>query len=66
MDTEILEIESKIKQIMDEINSPILTIPEISYRMDTMSLAGIEGFSRFALPDKIPAYAGASLCYQSR
>lgn len=31
--SEINEIESEIKVIMDRINSPILTIPGISYNM---------------------------------
>ena len=30
---EIDEIENEIKIIMDEINSPILSIPGINYRM---------------------------------
>lgn len=39
---EIDEIEAAIKQIMDdEIKSPILTIPGISYRMGAMILAEI-------------------------
>ena len=33
LDSEIDEIESEIKAIMNEINSPILSIPGISYRM---------------------------------
>ena len=33
LDTEIAEIETEIKTIMDKINSPILSIPGISYRM---------------------------------
>ena len=66
LDSEIAEIESEIKRIMDEINSPILTIPGISYRMGAMILAEIGDFSRFDSPDKILAYAGASpYTYQS-
>lgn len=66
LDSEISEIESEIKRIMDEINSPILTIPGISYRMGAMILAEIGDFSRFDSPDKILAYAGASpSTYQS-
>nr|WP_294682896.1 IS110 family transposase [uncultured Anaerotignum sp.] len=64
--SEIDEIESKIKSIMDEINSPILTIPGISYRMGAMILAEIGDFSRFDSADKILAYAGMSpSVYQS-
>ena len=33
LDSEIKEIEAAIKSIMDKINSPILSIPGISYRM---------------------------------
>ena len=66
LDSEISEIESEIKRIMDQISSPILTIPGISYRIGAMILAEIGDFSRFDSPDKILAYAGASpSTYQS-
>ena len=66
LDVEIEEIESEIKLIMDEINSPILTIPGISYRMGSMIIAEIGDFGRFDSPDKILAYAGMSpSTYQS-
>ena len=66
LDSEITEIESEIKQFMDQISSPILTIPGIGYRMGAMILAEIGDFSRFDSPDKILAYAGASpSTYQS-
>ena len=60
------EIENEIKIIMDEINSPILSIPGINYRMGAMIIAEIGDFSRFDSPDKILAYAGFSpSTYQS-
>ena len=64
---EIDEIEAAIKRIMDEeIHSPILTIPGISYRMGAMIIAEIGDFSRFDSADKILAYAGMSpSTYQS-
>ena len=66
LDAEINEIEAEIKIIMDEINSPILTIPVISYKMGAMIIAEIGDFSRFESPDKILAYAGMSpSTYQS-
>lgn len=66
MDAEICEIEAALKQMMDEIASPILTIPGISYRMGAMILAEIGDFSRFSSPDKLLAYAGLSpSTYQS-
>ena len=66
-DLEIDETETEIKRIMDEeIHSPILTIPGISYRMGAMILAEIGDFSRFDSADKILAYAGMSpSTYQS-
>ena len=64
--SEINEIESEIKVIMDEINSPILTIPGIGLAMGAMIIAEIGDFSNFASPDKILAYAGLSpSTYQS-
>ena len=64
--SEIDEIEHEIKLIMDELNSPILSIPGINYRMGAMIIAEIGDFTRFNSPDKILAYAGFSpSTYQS-
>ena len=64
--SEIDEIENEIKIIMDEIHSPILSIPGINYRMGAMIIAEIGDFNRFDSPDKILAYAGFSpYTYQS-
>ena len=64
--SEIDEIENEIKTIMDEINSPILSIPGINYRMGAMIIVEIGDFSRFDSPDKILAYSGFSpSTYQS-
>jgi transposase len=66
LDAEIREIETTIETIMDELHSPIATIPGISTRMGAMILAEIGDFSRFDSPDKILAYAGLSpSTYQS-
>ena len=66
LDREIDEVEEAIRQIVDEMNPPLLTIPGISYRMGAMILAEIGDFSRFSSPDKILAYAGVSpSTYQS-
>ena len=66
LNAEIEEIENEIKIIMDEINSPILSIPGISYRMGAMIIAEIGDFNQFDSPDKILAYAGMSpSTYQS-
>ena len=66
LDAEIDEIEAAIQAIMDEIHSPITTIPGIGYRMAAMILAEVGDFSRFESPDKLLAYAGLSpSTYQS-
>lgn len=66
LDTEIDEIEEAIQNIMDELHSPITTIPGIGFRMGAMILAEVGDFSRFDSPDKVLAYAGLSpSTYQS-
>lgn len=63
---EINEIEAEIKNIMDEINSPITSIPGIGYMLGAMIIAEVGDFSRFDSPDKILAFAGCSpSTYQS-
>ena len=66
LDAEIEEIETAIQTIMDELHSPITTIPGIGFRMGAMILAQVGDFSRFDSPDKLLAYAGMSpSTYQS-
>lgn len=60
LDAEIEEIEIEINSIMDEVHSPITTIPGIGNRMGAMTLAEVGDFSKFNSPDKILAYAGLS------
>lgn len=60
LDTEIDDIEAAIQNIMDELHSPITTIPGIGCRMGSMILAEVGDFSRFDSPDKLLAYAGMS------
>ena len=63
---EIAEIEDEIKSIMDRIDSPITSIPGISYGMGAMIIAEIGDFNNFDSPDKILAFAGLSpSTYQS-
>jgi len=63
---EIGEIETEIKKIMDAIDSPILSVPGISYGIGSMIVSEIGDFSRFDSPDKILAFAGCSpTTYQS-
>ena len=66
LDAEIGEIETAIHAIMDELRSPITTIPGIGYRMGAMILAESGDLSRFDSPDELLAYAGMSpSTYQS-
>ena len=66
LDAEIEEIENEINSIMDEVHSPITTIPGIGTRMGAMILAEVGDFANFDSADKILAYAGLSpSTYQS-
>ena len=66
LDAEIDEIEAEIETMMEEIHSPITTIPGIGCRMGAMILAETGDLSRFDSPDKLLAYAGMSpSTYQS-
>ena len=66
LDAEVAEIETAIQTIMEELHSPITTIPGIGIRMGAMILAEVGAFSRFDSPDKVLAYAGLSpSTYQS-
>ena len=66
LDTEIAEIEEQIHSIMDELHSPITTIPGLGFRMAAVILAEVGDFSRFDSPDKLLAYARMSpSTYQS-
>ena len=66
LDAEIDEIEAEIEAMMEQIHSPITTIPGIGCRMGAMILAEAGDLSRFDSPDKLLAYAGMSpSTYQS-
>lgn len=66
LNTEITEIEEQIESIMNELRSPITSIPGMGFRMAAMILAEVGDFTRFDSPDKLLAYAGMSpSTYQS-
>ena len=66
LDAVIAETEEQIHFIMDELHSPITTIPGMGFRMAAMILAEVGDFTRFDFPDKLLAYAGMSpSTYQS-
>lgn len=58
--------DRQIKAIMDEINSPILSIPGIGYTTGAIILSEIGDINRFSSPDKLLAYSGLDpIIYQS-
>ena len=66
LNSEIDDIESSIRSILDSRNSPIFSIPGIGETTGAVILAEIGDFSNFTSPDKILAFAGASpSTYQS-
>ena len=66
LNADINEIDKAIKSIMDEIDSPILSIPGISYISAAAIISEIGSFSNFDSPDKILAFSGLSpSTYQS-
>ena len=48
LDSQIKDIDLKIKEIMDELNSVILTIPGISYTLGAIILSEIGNIDKFA------------------
>ncbi len=66
LDAEIEEIEAEIEKLMEQIQSPITSIPGIGIRLGAMILAEVGDFSNFDSADKVLAYAGLSpSTYQS-
>lgn len=58
LDKEIKEIDAQIKEFMDLIDTPILSIPGISINSAASIIAEIGDFNKFESADKILAYAG--------
>jgi transposase len=55
---ELKALDKQIKSLMREINSPILTIPGISYNLGSIILAEIGNIETFGSPSKLLAFAG--------
>jgi len=55
---EVVLLDQQIKEIMDSIDSPILSIPGISYLLGSMILAETSDIQRFETPAKYLAFAG--------
>jgi len=66
LNQQIKTVESEIKAIMIELDSPIISIPGISFTLGAMILAEIGDITRFQTPAKLLAFAGIDpSCYQS-
>lgn len=66
IDREIEKFEMKIDQIMNQIQSPITSIPGIGNQLGAMILGEIEDIKRFDNPEKLIRYAGLDVrIYQS-
>lgn len=55
---EINILDKHIKTVMEEIDSPILTIPGISYTLGAIIIAEIGDITNFDTPAKLLAFAG--------
>jgi transposase len=58
LQVEIDAVDKQIKEAMKELNSPILSIPGISYTLGSIIIAEIGDISNFDNPSKLLAYAG--------
>lgn len=55
---EIDALDAQIKLVMQELNSPIMSIPGISFTLGAIILAEIGDIQRFSNPSKLLAFAG--------
>lgn len=51
--------EKEVTRLMSEIDSPILTIPGIVYKLGSVILVEIRDIKNFRSPNQLLAYAGA-------
>lgn len=58
LETQIKSLDDDIKQIMDRLDSPILTIPGIGYTLGAIIVSEIGDIARFSNPSKLLAFAG--------
>ena len=57
-DKQIKEVDKKIQEMMDTLDSPIVTIPGISYRLGSIIIAEIGDILKFHNPGQLLAFAG--------
>lgn len=58
LQSQIDEIDKELKKSLDELNSPIMSIPGISYVTAAFILAEIGDINNFDSPSKLQAFAG--------
>ncbi len=58
LQSQIDEIDKELKSLMEELNSPLMTIPGISYVTAAYILAEIGNINNFDSPAKLQAFAG--------
>jgi len=58
LQNEIHLLDLRVRVIMDTINSPIMTVPGISYRLGSVILAEIGNINNFSNPNKLLKFAG--------
>jgi len=58
MEGQIMQIEAKINPIVDSFNSPLMSVPGISYRMAAIIIAETDNFMHFNSAEKVLAFAG--------
>ncbi|HAN10224.1 MAG TPA: IS110 family transposase [Clostridiales bacterium] len=55
---EIDELDKQIKLVVDELDSPLMSIPGVSYTLASIIIAEIGDINRFDTPAKLLAFAG--------
>lgn len=55
---EINELDQQIKMVVDELNTPLMTVPGIGYTIAAIILAEIGDINNFSSPAKLLAFAG--------
>ena len=58
LNTQIEMFDEEIRRLMDQLDSPILSLPGIGYTLGAMILSEISDIKRFSSPAKLLAFAG--------
>jgi transposase len=58
IEKQIAKAEERINPIVDSLNSPIMTVPGIGYRMAAIIIAETGNFADFDKAEKVLTFAG--------